>query len=87
MKESWTRRQFIVRAGVAVAAVQTFQNLDPCCMRGSIQELPVSPRRDGLLEGIDGTSNRSMFDAADRDVRRERFGRGFSARPSSASCR
>ena len=28
---SWTRRQFITRAGVAVAAVQTFHNVDPCC--------------------------------------------------------
>jgi glyoxylase-like metal-dependent hydrolase (beta-lactamase superfamily II) len=32
MKTSWTRRQFIVRAGVTVAAVQTFNNLDPCCV-------------------------------------------------------
>jgi glyoxylase-like metal-dependent hydrolase (beta-lactamase superfamily II) len=28
---SWTRRQFLTRAGVAVAAVQTFHNVDPCC--------------------------------------------------------
>jgi glyoxylase-like metal-dependent hydrolase (beta-lactamase superfamily II) len=28
---SWTRRRFLTRAGVAVAAIQTFENLDPCC--------------------------------------------------------
>jgi glyoxylase-like metal-dependent hydrolase (beta-lactamase superfamily II) len=28
---SWTRRQFLTRAGVTVAAVQTFHNVDPCC--------------------------------------------------------
>jgi glyoxylase-like metal-dependent hydrolase (beta-lactamase superfamily II) len=28
---SWTRRQFLTRAGAAVAAVQTFHNVDPCC--------------------------------------------------------
>jgi len=28
---SWTRRRFLTRAGVAVAAVQTFHNVDPCC--------------------------------------------------------
>jgi glyoxylase-like metal-dependent hydrolase (beta-lactamase superfamily II) len=29
---SWTRREFLTRTGVAVAAVQTFDNLDPCCV-------------------------------------------------------
>jgi hypothetical protein len=32
---------------------------------GSLPELPVSSRRGGLQPGIDGTSNRSMLDAAD----------------------
>jgi hypothetical protein len=32
---------------------------------GVLKELPVSTRRGGFREGIDGTSNRSMFDAAD----------------------
>lgn len=31
----------------------------------TIEELPVSKRRGGLRSGIDGTSNRSLFDAAD----------------------
>ena len=30
-----------------------------------VRELPVSPRGGGLRSGITGTSNRSMFDAAD----------------------
>jgi Family of unknown function (DUF6364) len=31
----------------------------------TIEELPVSKRRSGLHSGIDGTSNQSLFDAAD----------------------
>lgn len=31
----------------------------------NMADLPVSKRRGGLRQGIDGTSNRSMFDAAD----------------------
>src|SRR5450432_1629157 len=31
MSSSLTRREFLVRTGMAVAAVQTFDNLDPCC--------------------------------------------------------
>jgi hypothetical protein len=31
----------------------------------TIEELPVSKRRGGLRSGIDGTSNQSLFDAAD----------------------
>jgi len=34
-------------------------------MRGKLRELPVSPQRGGLHSGIDPTSNRSLFDAAD----------------------
>lgn len=35
-------------------------------VRGTrIHELPISPRRGGMWPGIVGTSNRSMFDAAD----------------------
>jgi hypothetical protein len=29
------------------------------------KDLPVSPKSGGLRPGIDGTSNRSLFDAAD----------------------
>jgi hypothetical protein len=31
---------------------------------GAIKELPVSRRRGGVRSGVDGTSNRSLFDAA-----------------------
>jgi glyoxylase-like metal-dependent hydrolase (beta-lactamase superfamily II) len=58
MKESWTRRQFIVRAGVAVAAVQTFNNLDPCCVYAADaatarEELfELKPVADGVFAAI-----------------------------------
>jgi hypothetical protein len=32
---------------------------------GALKDLPVSPRSGGLINGINGTSNQSMFDAAD----------------------
>jgi len=32
---------------------------------GTLKSLPISTRRGGLRNGIDGTSNRSLFDAAD----------------------
>jgi len=32
---------------------------------GTLKNLPVSTRRGGLRNGIDGASNRSLFDAAD----------------------
>jgi hypothetical protein len=32
---------------------------------GSFKDLPISTRRGGLRDGVDGTSNRSLFDAAD----------------------
>jgi hypothetical protein len=32
---------------------------------GKLKKLPVSVRTGGLRKGIDGTSNRSLFDAAD----------------------
>ncbi|MFN0302744.1 MAG: DUF2191 domain-containing protein [Burkholderiales bacterium] len=32
---------------------------------GRLKSLPVSTRRGGLRNGVDGTSNRSLFDAAD----------------------
>ena len=32
---------------------------------GSLRDLPISTRRGGLRDGVDGTSNRSLFDAAD----------------------
>lgn len=34
-------------------------------VRGKLAELPVSARKGGLRAGVDGTSNRSLFDAAD----------------------
>ncbi len=32
---------------------------------GALKDLPVSTRRGGLREGIDGTSNQSLLDAAE----------------------
>jgi hypothetical protein len=32
---------------------------------GPLKDLPISTRRGGLRDGVDGTSNRSLFDAAD----------------------
>jgi hypothetical protein len=32
---------------------------------GTLKNLPISTRRGGLRNGVDGTSNRSLFDAAD----------------------
>jgi hypothetical protein len=32
---------------------------------GALKDLPVSRRHGGLQQGIDGSSNRSLFDAAD----------------------
>src|SRR4029077_14133543 len=32
MSSTLTRREFLVRTGMAVAAVQTFEHLDPCCV-------------------------------------------------------
>ena len=34
-------------------------------VRGNLKELPVSSRSGGLRDGIDATTNRSLFDAAD----------------------
>ncbi|MGQ0578646.1 MAG: MBL fold metallo-hydrolase [Betaproteobacteria bacterium] len=31
MNPSWTRREFLARAGMAVAGIQAFEHLDPCC--------------------------------------------------------
>src|SRR5438105_3970271 len=32
LMSSWTRREFLTRTGVAAAVIQTFDNLDPCCV-------------------------------------------------------
>jgi predicted transcriptional regulator len=34
-------------------------------IRGKLKELPLSTRTGGVRKGIDGTNNRSLFDAAD----------------------
>jgi uncharacterized protein DUF6364 len=34
-------------------------------LRGELKTLPLSTRRGGLRSGVDATSNRSLFDAAD----------------------
>jgi cyclase len=58
MSSSWTRRQFLTRTGVAVAAIQTFENLDPCCVYAadaptSREELfELKPVADGVYAAI-----------------------------------
>jgi glyoxylase-like metal-dependent hydrolase (beta-lactamase superfamily II) len=58
MNSSWTRRQFLTRTGVAVAAIQTFENLDPCCVYAadaptSREELfELKPVADGVYAAI-----------------------------------
>ena len=58
MSSSWTRRQFLTRSGVAVAAIQTFENLDPCCVLAadaatSREELfELKPVADGVYAAI-----------------------------------
>ena len=37
----------------------------PRAVRGKLKPLPISARNGGLRTGIDGKSNRSLFDAAD----------------------
>ena len=32
MSTHWTRRQFLTHVGVAAAAIQTFEHIDPCCV-------------------------------------------------------
>src|SRR5262252_4281347 len=32
MNTHWTRRQFLTHVGVAAAAIQTFEHIDPCCV-------------------------------------------------------
>jgi cyclase len=58
MSESWTRREFLTRAGVAVAAIQTFENLDPCCVFAADAEtarqdlFELKPVADGVYAAI-----------------------------------
>jgi hypothetical protein len=58
MSSSWTRRQFLTRTGVTVAAIQTFENLDPCCVYAadaptSREELfELKPVADGVYAAI-----------------------------------
>src|SRR5512147_1831220 len=58
MGSSWTRREFLTRAGVAVAAVQTFENLDPCCVFAADAEtadkdlFELKPVADGVYAAI-----------------------------------
>ena len=58
MRSSWTRREFLTRAGVAVAAVQTFENLDPCCVFAADAEtadkdlFELKPVADGVYAAI-----------------------------------
>jgi cyclase len=55
---SWTRREFLTRTGVAVAAIQTFDNLDPCCVYAADAEtadkdlFELKPVADGVYAAI-----------------------------------
>ena len=55
---SLTRREFLARAGVAMAAIQTFEHLDPCCAfaadsRTADKELfELKPVADGIYAAI-----------------------------------
>lgn len=55
---SLTRREFLARAGVAVAAIQTFEQVDPCCAfaadaRTADKELfELKPVADGIYAAI-----------------------------------
>ena len=31
MNSSWTRRDFLIKSGAALAAVQAIDHFDPCC--------------------------------------------------------
>ena len=58
MSSSWTRREFLARAGVAVAGIQTFEHLDPCCAfaadaKTADKELfELKPVADGIYAAI-----------------------------------
>src|SRR5689334_23070560 len=55
---SWSRREFLTRTGVAVAAIQTFDRLDPCCVYAadadtSAKDLfELKPVADGVYAAI-----------------------------------
>ena len=58
MSSTLTRREFLARAGVAVAAIQTFEHLDPCCAfaadaKTADKELfELKPVADGIYAAI-----------------------------------
>src|SRR5258708_29765822 len=58
MSSSLTRREFLARTGMAVAAIQTFEHLDPCCAlaadaRTADKELfELKPVADGIYAAI-----------------------------------
>ncbi len=58
MSSSLTRREFLARAGIAVAGIQTFEHLDPCCAfaadaKTSDKELfELKPVADGIYAAI-----------------------------------
>src|SRR6266478_4441180 len=58
MNSSLTRREFLARAGMAVAVIQTFEHLDPCCAfaadaKTADKELfELKPVADGIYAAI-----------------------------------
>ncbi len=70
MSSSLTRREFLTRAGMAVAAIETLDHLDPCCAfaadaRTADKDLfELKPVADGIYAaisiGITGRAIRPM---------------------------
>lgn len=58
MSSSWTRREFLTRTGAAVAAIQTLDHLDPCCVMAADAEtsrkdlFELKPVADGVYAAI-----------------------------------
>ncbi len=58
MSAPWTRRDFLTRTGAAVAAVQTFHELDPCCVMAADAHtaekdlFELKPVADGVYAAI-----------------------------------
>jgi glyoxylase-like metal-dependent hydrolase (beta-lactamase superfamily II) len=58
VSSSWTRRDFLTRTGAAVAAIQTFDHLDPCCVMAADADtwrkdlFELVPVADGVYAAI-----------------------------------
>ena len=58
MRASWSRREFLKTAGTAVAAIQTYENFDPCCALAADAKtaerdlFELKPVADGIYAAI-----------------------------------